>query len=152
MGKKSKKGGSKKGKKGKGNENAPFNEWANDLNKALETKFEIKYNDNVIADCIENSDPHRIRDYLWKYPKAPDPDDEQITFDEVKVKSTLYKKVVCYYFAELRKDVVEDVNITELLLEAYDTARVNGKHMEVILVSSDKKREHFEEFFQGMPW
>jgi molybdopterin synthase catalytic subunit len=30
---------------------------------------------------------------------------------------------VCYYFAGLRQDTVEDANITELLLEAYETAK-----------------------------
>lgn len=151
----SKKKGSKKGKgkKGKGPAlDAPYGDWVQHMNNDFKTKNEITFNESIVTDCIDASDQENIRDYLWQYPENPDPDDEEIKYHQDKVQNVLYKKVVVYYFAGLRQDTVEGENITEMLLEAYDLAKTAGRHFEIVYVSWDKKKEHFDEYFEAMPW
>lgn len=148
--KKSKKGG--KGKKGKGpSPDAPYTEWVEHVNKDHKEKHEIVWNEPIVEECI-NSSEEVPRDYLWKYPENPDPDEEEIKYDQVKVKHVLYKKVVCYYFAGLRQDIREGEPQTAPLIEAYNNVKAAGKHVEVVYVSWDKKKDHFDEYFKDMPW
>lgn len=151
----SKKKGSKKGKgkKGKGPApDAPYADWVAYMNNDFKEKNEIKWNEQIVMDCCDTADQENIRDYLWKFPENPDPDDEEIKYEQVKVKNVLYKRVVCYYFAGLRQDMVEGECFTDMLLESYTAAQAAGKQLEVVYVSWDKKKEHYDQSFESMPW
>lgn len=153
MGKK----GGKKGKKGKNagpDPDCSYDEWLNHINKEAKEAGHYESNQNVLEDCIDAS-TDEIRNWLIKNPDEPDPDpdpNEPKVYDKVEVREVLWKKVVLFYFAGRRMDIINGEEFTPILLEAYNTAKAAGKYVEVVYVPWDKKLAHFEEFYGEMPW
>jgi len=151
---------SKKGKKGKGGKgakqgpapDAPFDEW---LGFIIETDKANAPPDNkpICEDMIDTTLPVP-RDFLLKNlpEEKKDPEAPKVEYEKCKVEKTCYKKVVCFYFAGIRQDVVNGACFTPELVQVYENAKAAGKYVEVVYVSWDKKRAHFDEMMAGMPW
>lgn len=146
-----------KGKKGKGGGKGPdasasYDEW---LTFIIETDKANAPPTNVATlDDMTDTTTTVPRDYLLKNlsEEKKDPEAEKVEYEKCKVDKTCFKKVVCFYFAGLRQDVVNGTQFTPELIAAYEAAKNAGKYVEVVYVSWDKKRQHFDELMATMPW
>lgn len=150
-----KKGSKKKGAAGKGKgppPDASYEEWLTyiiEQDKANAPPTNLA----ILEDMIDTTNTVP-RDYLLKNlpEEKKDPEAEKAEYDKIKVEKVCFKKVVCYYFAGLRQDTVNGSMFTPDLITAYENAKNAGKYVEIVYVSFDKKRQHFDEMFATMPW
>lgn len=151
---KSKKGKGKKGKSSGPDPDCTYDVWINHVNKEAKQAGGYESNQNILDDCVDAS-TDEIRNWLIKNPDVPDTDpdpNEPKQYDKAEVREVLWKKVVLFYFAGRRQDMINGEEFTPILLEAYLAAKEAGKYVEVVYVPWDKKEAHFDEFFGEMPW
>lgn len=121
-------------------------------NKDFIAKNNITTNEATVLEAMDVTKPSEPRDFLFKFPEKPDPDEDFILYDKIKAEKSLLKNVVCYYFAGFKRDVVGEVQFTQELVSAYQAAKQALKYVEVVYVSCDKKQAHFDEMMKVMPW
>ena len=87
---------------------APYCVWINHINNEEKASGDFQSNQPVLDDCIDAS-TDEVRTWLIKNPAEPDPDPdpyEPKAYDNADVREVLWKKVVLFYFAGRRQDLV----------------------------------------------